>query len=182
MIQASGIDHVVLHVSDVQRSKRFYTELLGMTAYRENDTQVFLHAGGQGIALFKGPGDAAVHAGGDLNHLALNVASGTYETLLDYAMFALWISYALMVAGMMVLRHKQPQLERPYRMWGYPVTPLLFLAVAVGFLGNTLIEKPGPSVAGLLLIATGVPVYFMWRKSARRIAEPGLLKKGAGGA
>jgi catechol 2,3-dioxygenase-like lactoylglutathione lyase family enzyme len=46
MIQASGIDHVVLHVSDVQRSKRFYTELLGMTAYRENDTQVFLHAGG----------------------------------------------------------------------------------------------------------------------------------------
>jgi catechol 2,3-dioxygenase-like lactoylglutathione lyase family enzyme len=81
MIQASGIDHVVLHVSDVQRSKRFYTELLGMTAYRENDTQVFLHAGGQGIALFKGPGDAAVHAGGDLNHLALNVASGTYETL-----------------------------------------------------------------------------------------------------
>jgi catechol 2,3-dioxygenase-like lactoylglutathione lyase family enzyme len=41
MIQASGIDHIVLHVSDVQRSKRFYTELLGMTAYRENDTQVF---------------------------------------------------------------------------------------------------------------------------------------------
>ncbi len=107
--------------------------------------------------------------------------SGTYETLLDYAMFALWISYALMVAGMMVLRRKQPQLERPYRMWGYPVTPLLFLAVAVWFLGNTLIEKPGPSVAGLLLIATGVPVYFVWRKSNRRSPEAELLKKGAGG-
>ena len=107
--------------------------------------------------------------------------SGTYETLLDYAMFALWISYALMVAGMMVLRRKQPQLERPYRMWGYPVTPLLFLAVAVWFLGNTLIEKPGPSVAGLLLIATGVPVYFVWRKSSRRTAEPGLVKERSGG-
>jgi APA family basic amino acid/polyamine antiporter len=107
--------------------------------------------------------------------------SGTYETLLDYAMFALWISYALMVAGMLVLRRKQPKLERPYRMWGYPVTPLLFLAVAVSFLGNTLIEKPGPSVAGLFLIATGVPVYFFWRKSGRRSPEAELLKKGAGG-
>jgi APA family basic amino acid/polyamine antiporter len=107
--------------------------------------------------------------------------SGTYETLLDYAMFALWISYALMVAGMMVLRRRQPRLERPYRMWGYPVTPLLFLAVAVWFLGNTLIEKPGPSVAGLLLIATGVPVYFVWRKSGQRIAEPNLVKERSGG-
>jgi APA family basic amino acid/polyamine antiporter len=108
--------------------------------------------------------------------------SGTYETLLDYAMFALWISYALMVAGMMVLRRKQPALERPYRMWGYPVTPLLFLAVAGGFLVNTLIEKPGPSLAGLALIATGVPVYFVWRKSSRRTVEADLLRKEAGGA
>ena len=53
MIEASGIDHIVLHVSDVQRSKQFYTELLGMTPYRENDRQVFLHAGAQGVALFK---------------------------------------------------------------------------------------------------------------------------------
>ncbi len=108
--------------------------------------------------------------------------SGTYETLLDYAMFALWISYALMVAGIMVLRRKQPQLERPYRMWGYPVTPLLFLGVAFWFLGNTLIQKPGPSLAGLLLIAAGVPVYFLWRKSARRVSEPALVKEGPGEA
>jgi len=78
----------------------------------------------------------------------------------------------------MLLRRKQPHLERPYRMWGYPVTPLLFLAVAVWFLGNTLIEKPGPSVAGLLLIATGVPVYFVWRKSGRRVADTAVVKTG----
>lgn len=108
--------------------------------------------------------------------------SGTYETLLDYALFALWISYALMVAGVMVLRHKRPLLERPYRMWGYPVTPMLFLAVAVWFLVNTLIEKPGPSLAGLLLIATGVPVYFVWRKSAVAPAESvAVEEKRAGG-
>ncbi len=108
--------------------------------------------------------------------------SGTYETLLDYALFALWISYALMVAGVMVLRRKQPQLERPYRMWGYPVTPILFLAVAVWFLVNTLVEKPGPSFAGLLLIATGVPVYFIWRKSGATTLETvSIGKKRTGG-
>jgi hypothetical protein len=47
---------------------------------------------------------------------------------------------------------------------------------------NTLIEKPGPSLAGLALIATGVPVYFVWRKSSRRTVEADVLKKGAGGA
>jgi catechol 2,3-dioxygenase-like lactoylglutathione lyase family enzyme len=81
MIQTSGVDHVVLHVNDVQRSRKFYIEVLGMTAYRENDAQVFLHAGQQGVALFKKEGSAPLTAGNDLNHLALNAAAGTYETL-----------------------------------------------------------------------------------------------------
>jgi basic amino acid/polyamine antiporter, APA family len=93
--------------------------------------------------------------------------SGTYETLADYAMFALWIFYGLMVLGVIVLRRTQPDLPRPYKMWGYPVTPLLFLAVTAYFLVNTLINRPGPSLAGLALIATGVPVYFFWRKKVR---------------
>jgi glyoxylase I family protein len=81
MIQVNGIDHIVLHVQDVPRAKKFYTELLGLTVYRENDRQVFLHAGQQGVALFKKQGDAPLTTGNDLNHLALNVAAGTYETL-----------------------------------------------------------------------------------------------------
>ena len=72
MIQATGVDHVVLHVSDVQRSKNFYTEILGMTPYREDEGQVFLHAGRQGVALFKKVDDIPLTAGNDLNHLALN--------------------------------------------------------------------------------------------------------------
>jgi len=81
MIQATGIDHLVLHVTDVGRAKKFYTEILGMSVYRENDRQVFLHAGSQGVALFKKQGDTPLTAGSDLNHLALNVATGTYEAL-----------------------------------------------------------------------------------------------------
>jgi catechol 2,3-dioxygenase-like lactoylglutathione lyase family enzyme len=81
MIETSGIDHVVLHVSDVERSKQFYTEILGMAVYREDEGQVFLHAGHQGVALFRKPHGAPLTTGNDLNHLALNVASGTYETL-----------------------------------------------------------------------------------------------------
>ena len=81
MIQVNGIDHIVLHVRDVERAKKFYTELLGMTAYREDAEQVFLHAGQQGVALFKKHSDTPLTTGNDLNHLALNVASGTYEAL-----------------------------------------------------------------------------------------------------
>jgi catechol 2,3-dioxygenase-like lactoylglutathione lyase family enzyme len=81
MIETTGVDHVVLHVNDVQRAKKFYTEVLGMTPYREDDGQVFLHAGQQGVALFRKDGGTPLTAGNDLNHLALNVAAGSYETL-----------------------------------------------------------------------------------------------------
>jgi catechol 2,3-dioxygenase-like lactoylglutathione lyase family enzyme len=81
MIQTNGIDHLVLHVQDVARAKKFYTELLGMTVYRENEAQAFLHCGQQGVALFKQRSHEPFTTGNDLNHLALNVASGTYETL-----------------------------------------------------------------------------------------------------
>lgn len=78
MIETNGIDHIVLHVADVQRARDFYSGVLGMTVYRENERQVFLHTGSQGVALFKREAGAV---GGDMNHLALNAASGTYESL-----------------------------------------------------------------------------------------------------
>src|SRR5579864_4789210 len=90
--------------------------------------------------------------------------SGTYETLIDYAMFGLWIFYGLMVLGVILLRRSRPDLPRPYKMWGYPFTPVFFVAVATYFIVNTAINRPAPSLAGLALIASGVPVYFLWRK------------------
>ncbi len=102
---------------------------------------------------------------------AVLLVTGSYETLVDYAMFALWLSYALMVAGVIVLRRKRPDLPRPYRMWGYPVTPILFLAITAWFLINMLIKRPIPSLAGLALIATGIPVYLLWARPGRH-AQP----------
>ena len=104
------------------------------------------------------------------------LVSGSYETLLDYAMFALWLSYGLMVAGVMILRRKQPDLPRPYRMWGYPATAILFLAITAWFLVNMLRTRPLPSLASLLLIATGIPVYFVWARRGSGI-EPAAYRE-----
>ncbi|HYW44291.1 MAG TPA: amino acid permease [Bryobacteraceae bacterium] len=87
--------------------------------------------------------------------------TGSYETLVDYALFATWLFYGLMVAGVIVLRRKRPDVPRPYRMWGYPATALLFVGITAWFLVNMLVTRPGPSLAGLALIAAGVPVYHM---------------------
>ena len=81
MIQVSGINHIVLHVRELARAKKFYTELLGFDVYRENSWQVFMHCGSQGVALFEAQGHTPVTAGNDLNHLALDITSRTYDTV-----------------------------------------------------------------------------------------------------
>ena len=96
---------------------------------------------------------------------AFLVLTGSYDTLAEYAMFATWLFYGLMVAGVMVLRRTRPDLPRPYRMWGYPFTPALFLAVTAWFLANQIATRPGPALAALALIAAGIPAYFIWRKA-----------------
>ena len=98
---------------------------------------------------------------------AVLLISGSYESLLDYAMFAIWLSYGFMVAGVIVLRIKRPSLVRPYRMWGYPVTPILFLLITAWFLGNMIVSSAGTVARGirpdsyrganLLRLGTAVP-------------------------
>jgi len=93
-------------------------------------------------------------------------ASGSYEKLFSYVIFAAWIFYGMTVLGVIILRRRLPDRERPYRMWGYPLTPILFAAVSFWFVGNTLVTTPGPALLGLAIIATGIPVYFYWRRGA----------------
>ncbi len=96
---------------------------------------------------------------------ALLVVSGTYQTLAAYAMFSAWLFYALTTAGLLRLRHTRPDAPRPFRVPGFPWTPLLFLLASAAFLMNTLIESPGPAAAALALTLAGLPVYRFWSKS-----------------
>ena len=94
---------------------------------------------------------------------ALLVLSGKYNELFELVIFASWILYAMAAASVIVLRHKRPDLPRPYRTIGYPVVPILFVLVALCLLGNTFVDSPRQSLLGLALISTGFPFYFYWK-------------------
>lgn len=86
--------------------------------------------------------------------------SGKYGDLLDYVMFAAIFFYVLSVISVFVLRRKQPDLERPYKVWGYPIVPLLYILLASAFCINLLVMKPLYSYPGLIIVLLGIPVYF----------------------
>jgi APA family basic amino acid/polyamine antiporter len=90
--------------------------------------------------------------------------TGTYETLGGFAMFATWVFYGATAIGAMVLRRKRPDLERPYRMWGYPVLPVVFVLVAFAFVANTFVNEPGPAISGTVIILLGLPAYWLWTR------------------
>jgi len=93
--------------------------------------------------------------------------SGSFDALTDYSIFGLWIFYALATATVFVFRRRLPEAERPYRTWGYPLVPLLFLIVAGWLLVNTLLTAPSRSVTGILLILLGLPVYEYFARRNR---------------
>lgn len=94
--------------------------------------------------------------------------SGSFDALTDYAIFGLWIFYALVTASVFVFRKRMPDAERPYRTWGYPVVPILFLIVAGMLLVNTVLTTPRQALTGVGLIALGLPVYWYWARYNRR--------------
>ncbi|HVG30836.1 MAG TPA: amino acid permease [Pyrinomonadaceae bacterium] len=94
--------------------------------------------------------------------------SGSYDTLTDYAIFALWIFYGLTTASVFIFRRKMPDAERPYRTPGYPVIPVIFLIVTAWLLVNTLQTAPKQAFTGLGLIALGLPVYWYWARHNER--------------
>jgi len=93
--------------------------------------------------------------------------SGEYDTLTDYAIFALTLFYALVAASIFIYRRREPDAERPYRTWGYPVVPILFLIVSVALIIQTIVNTPRQSAIGLFLISLGVPVYWLLDRRSR---------------
>jgi APA family basic amino acid/polyamine antiporter len=90
--------------------------------------------------------------------------SGTFEQLAAYVIFGQWIFFGLTVAGVMILRHRRPDVPRPYRTWGYPFTPIVFIAAALFISINSLIAQPLNALAGLGIILAGIPAYLYWRR------------------
>jgi APA family basic amino acid/polyamine antiporter len=86
--------------------------------------------------------------------------SGSFDTLTDYVIFGSWIFYGLATASVFVFRKKMPNAERPYKAWGYPIVPVLFLFVTAFLLINTIMTATRNALIGLGLIALGLPVYF----------------------
>jgi APA family basic amino acid/polyamine antiporter len=91
-----------------------------------------------------------------------------YSNLLDYVVFAVLIFYVLTITGLFVLRRKRPEAERPYRAFGYPVIPALYVVAATVIMLVLLVYKTQTTWPGLAIVATGFPVYLLWRALARR--------------
>jgi APA family basic amino acid/polyamine antiporter len=88
-----------------------------------------------------------------------------YGNLLDYVISAALIFYILTILGIFVLRRKRPDAERPYKAFGYPIVPALYIAGAAVILGVLFTYQTATSWPGLAIVLSGVPAYFLWRKS-----------------
>ena len=100
------------------------------------------------------------------------VLQSDFAQLADRVILGLWPFYVLTVAGVYVLRRRRPELPRPYRTWGYPLVPALFLAASALMLGNALFAHPRDSGVSLLVIAAGVPIYYVWRSATKKASRP----------
>ena len=105
---------------------------------------------------------------------ALLALTGTFEELYSLFVFAVWIFFALTAIAVLRLRRTEPELVRPYRAWGYPWTPLVFLIAAIALTVNLWMVRPVRSTLGLAVIVAGIPFFYRWRKSPRGSAATEL--------
>jgi basic amino acid/polyamine antiporter, APA family len=92
------------------------------------------------------------------------VLSGTFDQLTDMIIFAVFIFYGATTLGVFILRRRMPEAQRPYKVWGYPVVPAVFILFCIGLFFNTIITRPREAAIGLILIFSGIPVYFFLKR------------------
>ena len=95
--------------------------------------------------------------------------SGSYIQLLTYMVFVAFLFYALSAAAVIVLRRREPDMPRPYRAWGYPVTPVIFILFAMYLVGNTMVESPRDAAVGTGLLLLGLPFYWYFLRTYRPV-------------
>ncbi len=101
------------------------------------------------------------------------VLSGTFDQLTDMLIFAVYIFYGATVLGVFILRRRMPDAQRPYKTWGYPIIPAIFVLFCVGLFFNTIITRPREAGIGLSLIMLGIPVYFFLLRRGRSRDDSG---------
>jgi APA family basic amino acid/polyamine antiporter len=128
---------------------------------------VFLPAAAKIHPRYRTPHVAIVALSGWSAVLAL---SGSYEQLFTYVMFSSILLHLVGAVGLFRLRRTRPDHPRPYRVWGYPFVPIVFILSSGAFVLNTLVERPKESFAGLGLLALGLPVYWYFKRTSAKIA------------
>jgi len=96
------------------------------------------------------------------------VLSGTFDQLTDMVIFAVFIFYGATTLGVFILRRKMPNAHRPYKVWGYPVIPAIFILFCIGLFFNTIITRPREAIMGVILILSGIPVYYFINRKYRK--------------
>jgi APA family basic amino acid/polyamine antiporter len=125
---------------------------------------LFFRSAAQVNSRFRSPGNAMIYLS---LWSCVVVLSGWFDDLYNFVIFGSWILYGMTAASVIVLRRKKPAMDRPYRVIGYPVVPVLFVVVALFLLLSTLGTRPRESAMGLGMMALGIPFYFYWKKSDR---------------
>ena len=95
------------------------------------------------------------------------ILTGTFGTLFTYVSVIITVFSALTVGSVMVLRWKRPDLKRPYKLWGYPIVPILFILAHLGIVWGSLVENPWDSLRGVIIVSLGIPAYLIWQNRLR---------------
>ena len=135
--------------------------------YAMADDGLFFKSMGRIHPRYHVPGRAIVGQGVWSGALCL---TGTYQTLFEYAIFALVLFFAATGAAVIVLRRTRPGLERPYRAFGYPIVPIMFIAINLVIFVNRIVSEPRRSALGLAMILAGLPAYFFWNRRRTSIS------------
>jgi APA family basic amino acid/polyamine antiporter len=98
----------------------------------------------------------------------LLIVTGTFGTLFTYVSVIITLFSAFTVGSVIVLRFKRADLRRPYKLWGYPIVPILFIAIHLWIVWGSVTQNPFESLIGLFIVCLGIPAYLMWRKQGTR--------------
>lgn len=141
------------------------------------------YAMAQDGVLFKGLGRVHPRFGTPTSAIILQAAwtcllllTNTWGTLFTYVSVVITLFSAFTVGSVIVLRYKRPELKRPYKIWGYPVVPLLFILIHLWIVWGSVKEKPFESLVGVFIVAVGIPIYFVWQ-SLRPTRTPSLASR-----